>query len=69
MLKSPNISTYFNEIHKFSLFLAGLCHDVDHTGRNNAFESASFSSLSIKYNDESILENHHASTTFKILLH
>jgi hypothetical protein len=45
-----------------------LCHDVDHTGRTNPFEIASSSKLAIRYNDESVLENHHVSTMFKILL-
>eukprot|EP01017_Pseudomicrothorax_dubius_P037692 TRINITY_DN5559_c0_g1_i1.p1 TRINITY_DN5559_c0_g1~~TRINITY_DN5559_c0_g1_i1.p1 ORF type:complete len:739 (+),score=98.73 TRINITY_DN5559_c0_g1_i1:186-2402(+) len=57
-----------DEITGFSFLLACLCHDVDHTGRTNAFEIASYSSLAIRYNDTSILESHHASTTFKVLL-
>lgn len=52
----------------FALLLAALCHDVDHTGRTNAFEAASYSTLALKYNDDSILENHHSALTFKLLL-
>lgn len=47
--------------------MSGLCHDVDHTGRNNNFESLSLSKLAIRHNDESVLENHHCSVMFKIL--
>lgn len=45
-----------------------LGHDLQHTGKNNAFECASMSELAIKYNDESPLENHHVSMLFKIIL-
>ena len=55
------------DVELFSLLLSALCHDVDHTGRTNAFESASYSQLALKYNDESILENHHSALTFKLL--
>ena len=47
--------------------VSALCHDVDHSGRNNHFEVSSYSKLALRYNDESVLENHHAATTFKIL--
>lgn len=49
------------------LFVAAIGHDVDHTGYSNAHEIARQSKLAIRYNDESVLENHHASTTFEIL--
>jgi hypothetical protein len=41
---------------------------LDHTGRTNPYEIASSSKLAVRYNDESVLENHHVSTMFKILL-
>lgn len=77
-IKSKCLTEYFDEIDNFSLLFSGLCHDVDHTGRTNGFEVASYSQLAIKHNDESViknfflnffqvLENHHCSTTFKIL--
>ena len=47
--------------------VGALVHDVDHTGYNNDFEKNSLSQLALTYNDRSILENHHAATTFKIL--
>ena len=56
------------QVHEiFALFVAGLCHDVEHTGRTNTFEINKESHLSIIYNDNSVLENHHAAVTFKIL--
>ena len=62
------MNKYLNEIDIFALLLSALCHDVDHTGRTNAFEASSYSNLSVKYNDEAILENHHSATTFKIMV-
>ena len=42
-------------------------HDVDHTGKNNLYEINSASKLAIRYNDNSVLESHHAARAFKIL--
>jgi hypothetical protein len=36
------------------LTFSGLCHDVNHTGRTNAFEIASLSTLAMRYHDESV---------------
>lgn len=55
-------------LYGFALLLSGLCHDVEHPGRTNQFEINSLSSLAIRYNDLSVLENHHIATTFKILM-
>jgi len=40
---------------KYSLVLAALCHDVDHTARTNAFEVLKISKLCLTYNDESVI--------------
>ncbi len=42
-------------------------HDFDHRGFNNAFEVNSKSELAIRYNDASVLENHHVAATFAIM--
>ena len=34
--------------------LSALCHDVGHTGRTNNFEASSYSTLALRYNDESV---------------
>jgi high affinity cGMP-specific 3',5'-cyclic phosphodiesterase 9 len=47
--------------------IAALCHDLDHPGNNNAFEVNASTRLAVKYNDISVLENHHAATTFNLL--
>lgn len=41
-------------IEKIALLFSGLCHDVAHTGRTNAFEINSGSKFAIRYNDKSV---------------
>jgi cAMP-specific phosphodiesterase 4 len=50
-----------------SLTIAAACHDVDHPGLNNLYLVESRHPLSIRYNDASVLENHHVATTFEIM--
>ena len=50
-----------------SLTIAAACHDVDHPGLNNLYLVESRHALSIRYNDLSVLENHHVATTFEIM--
>jgi hypothetical protein len=50
-----------------ALFIAAIGHDVGHPGTNNDFQVHSRSDFAISYNDHSVLENFHASTTFRIL--
>lgn len=48
-------------------YVAALCHDVGHPGFNNAFHVNSESDLAILYNDQSVLENFHIATTYRVL--
>ncbi|CAI5741775.1 unnamed protein product [Hyaloperonospora brassicae] len=48
--------------------VASLGHDVDHPGHTNDFEVKSGSQLAMLYCDESVLEHHHAYTTFRLIL-
>ena len=68
-LKEGNLSLYFDSLSVAALMFASLMHDIGHTGHSNRFEDNSRSQLAIVYNDTSILEMHHASLAFKILLH
>jgi hypothetical protein len=51
------------EVDVLALMLAAVGHDAGHRGYNNAFEVASGTELALRYNDISVLENHHASLT------
>lgn len=52
---------------KYALLLAALCHDLDHPGLSNGFQINSKSPLASKYNNVSVLENHHFAVTMNIL--
>jgi len=53
---------------RFALVVGALCHDVGHQGRNSAFEIITLSSMAIRYNDRSPLENHHCAIAFEVAL-
>ena len=51
----------------FSFIIAGAAHDVEHPGFNNLFLIESKDQIALTYNDQAVLENHHAATLFSIL--
>eukprot|EP00300_Choanocystis_sp_HF-7_P000630 c10526_g1_i2.p1 GENE.c10526_g1_i2~~c10526_g1_i2.p1 ORF type:complete len:377 (-),score=80.82 c10526_g1_i2:99-1190(-) len=58
---------YLNSFEKFAVLIAAVIHDLDHRGLTNAYHINSRSDLAINYNDQSVLENHHCATGFRIL--
>ncbi|CAD8201785.1 unnamed protein product [Paramecium pentaurelia] len=66
-LHQTNNSSILSLFNQFALLLSGLCHDVSHTGRTNTFEINSLSNLAIRYHDRSVLEQHHAAKSLKLL--
>lgn len=58
----------FNYLQIVALILAAAAHDVDHDGFNNNFHINSGSKLALKYNDRSVLENHHCSVGWKLAM-
>jgi len=42
-----------------ALLISAICHDFEHPGLNNTFLANTSDSLALRYNDKSILENHH----------
>lgn len=61
------LQTYLDELSTAAFLFSALMHDIDHTSRNNLFEINTRSKLAIRYNDYSVLENHHCASAFKIL--
>eukprot|EP00440_Ansanella_granifera_P050728 gb/GFBE01054979.1/.p1 GENE.gb/GFBE01054979.1/~~gb/GFBE01054979.1/.p1 ORF type:complete len:653 (+),score=98.07 gb/GFBE01054979.1/:1-1959(+) len=51
----------------FGLLIAALCHDLGHPGVTNSFLIRTSGELALRYNDVSVLENHHASLTCQLL--
>jgi len=57
---------HFSPLEKFSIYVAGLCHDLDHRGTNNQFLINSSAPLAAIYST-SPLEHHHFKQTVSIL--
>jgi hypothetical protein len=56
-------------IDLMGFFVAAIIHDYKHPGLNNTYHINKKSSIAIKYNDISVLENYHVSAAFKVMLH
>jgi uncharacterized protein (DUF2267 family) len=68
LISTGQFDQVLDSLDVLSLLLATICHDMGHTGTNNAFHVKTKSPLAIMYNDRSVLENHHAARTFQILM-
>eukprot|EP00941_MAST-03F_sp_MAST-3F-sp1_P006160 g6160.t1 len=60
-------SIYFTHLEIFAFLFAALCHDLAHPGLNQEWHVNMSTDLALKYNDNSVLENMHASRTFEIM--
>jgi len=60
-------SDYLTGLEVFTLLVAGLCHDLEHPGTNNAYQINAMTDLALRYNDQSPLENHHCAVAWEIL--
>jgi hypothetical protein len=49
------------------MIIGGACHDHEHPGVNNVYIMETKDDIAIRYNDVSVLENHHVASTFAIL--
>jgi hypothetical protein len=50
-----------------AMIVGGACHDHEHPGFNNVYMVETRDELAIRYNDVSVLENHHVASTFNII--
>lgn len=57
-----------NDLDFMSLIVAGACHDHEHPGVNNIYLMETRDPLAIRYNDVSVLENHHVASSFATML-
>jgi hypothetical protein len=60
--------TKLDDLDFFTLITAGACHDHEHPGFNNVFLVESKDPIAIRYNDVSVLENHHVASSFQLML-
>ncbi|CAL4063774.1 unnamed protein product [Meganyctiphanes norvegica] len=57
-----------DDLEAFALFVASMCHDLDHRGTTNSFQVASNSVLASLYSSEgSVMERHHLAQAMCIL--
>jgi hypothetical protein len=67
LLHSASMHEFIDKMDVLALLIGSLCHDVDHPGNNNMYEIHAHTELAQRYNDISVLENHHIGTTFQLL--
>ncbi|DBA01583.1 TPA: hypothetical protein N0F65_011339 [Lagenidium giganteum] len=67
LLSTTDASQMLMPLDIAGCLIASLCHDLDHPGHTNAFEVMTGSQLALLYADESVLERHHAYTTFRVM--
>ena len=58
----------FSDLETLSIYIAASIHDFDHPGVNNNFLIATKDKMALLYNDKSVLENHHCSAAFNLLI-
>lgn len=59
LLLATHLAKRLQPIELAAAFIAAVCHDLDHPGLSNAYQNKAHTDLSIKFNQESPLENHH----------
>ncbi|KHN78341.1 Flotillin-2 [Toxocara canis] len=68
LVRTAAVRSALTELERLSLFVACLCHDIDHRGTTNAFQLQSKTPLAQLYSSEgSVLERHHFAQTVSIL--
>jgi len=65
-LHSTNLTQKLTRTDLAAVYLAAVCHDLDHPGLSNNYLNNSKHDLSLRYNGESPLENHHVASFQKI---
>ncbi|XP_019644258.1 PREDICTED: cGMP-specific 3',5'-cyclic phosphodiesterase-like isoform X2 [Branchiostoma belcheri] len=66
ILKTAPFSSMFSDVETFAMMTASLCHDLDHRGTNNAFQSKIESPLARLYST-STMEHHHFDHSIMIM--
>ncbi|XP_024916912.1 cone cGMP-specific 3',5'-cyclic phosphodiesterase subunit alpha'-like isoform X2 [Cynoglossus semilaevis] len=58
LLLTGKIKKYYSDLEAFAMVAAGFCHDIDHRGTNNLYQTKSASPLA-KLHSSSVMERHH----------
>ncbi|KAL0279576.1 UNVERIFIED_CONTAM: hypothetical protein PYX00_001103 [Menopon gallinae] len=65
-MKRERLESLLDPLDVACTLIAACCHDIDHPGKSSIFLCNSDHDLAILYNDQSVLESHHAAMTFKL---
>ena len=63
----PPIQRHLTDVDLLSIYVAAAVHDYDHPGVTNKYLSSINHPLAIRYNNQSILESHHAASGMEVL--
>jgi len=55
------------QVEKLSMIIGAACHDFGHDGFTNEYHKKVASERAIRFNDQSVQENYHASETFALI--
>eukprot|EP01091_Cochliopodium_minus_P009194 TRINITY_DN2203_c0_g1_i1.p1 TRINITY_DN2203_c0_g1~~TRINITY_DN2203_c0_g1_i1.p1 ORF type:complete len:1414 (-),score=441.97 TRINITY_DN2203_c0_g1_i1:3-4244(-) len=66
-LTRGGLSGFVTDVDIFAGLVAAIIHDYEHPGVNNAFIINSHDDIAIRYNDMSVLENHHVASAYFLL--
>eukprot|EP01138_Halocafeteria_seosinensis_P013208 gb/GECG01013490.1/.p1 GENE.gb/GECG01013490.1/~~gb/GECG01013490.1/.p1 ORF type:complete len:1331 (+),score=166.12 gb/GECG01013490.1/:1-3993(+) len=64
---NSQIFKFMRPLDQLALVTAAAVHDLDHPGYTNTFLINVQDPIAIRYNDKSVLENHHAASAFALL--
>eukprot|EP01059_Diplonema_ambulator_P036662 TRINITY_DN9236_c0_g1_i1.p1 TRINITY_DN9236_c0_g1~~TRINITY_DN9236_c0_g1_i1.p1 ORF type:complete len:365 (+),score=92.34 TRINITY_DN9236_c0_g1_i1:326-1420(+) len=67
LLHLTNVASKLNALERLALYVSCFCHDVGHLGLSNSYLVNSGHPLAVRYNDKSVMENHHCCCTFDAL--
>eukprot|EP01096_Ripella_sp_DP13-Kostka_P009398 TRINITY_DN3615_c1_g1_i1.p1 TRINITY_DN3615_c1_g1~~TRINITY_DN3615_c1_g1_i1.p1 ORF type:complete len:343 (-),score=141.59 TRINITY_DN3615_c1_g1_i1:145-1173(-) len=68
LLVQSDIISHLTEFETLAVLLSAIVHDVHHPGLTNLFLVQTYHPYAVLYNDQSVLENHHCSEAFRMLL-
>ncbi|KAL2083567.1 hypothetical protein ACEWY4_021340 [Coilia grayii] len=58
LLMTGKLKKYYTDLEAFAMVAAGFCHDIDHRGTNNLYQTKSASPLA-RLHTSSVMERHH----------
>ncbi|XP_075213731.1 dual specificity calcium/calmodulin-dependent 3',5'-cyclic nucleotide phosphodiesterase 1-like [Lycorma delicatula] len=67
MLCQTGLMNWMTDLEIYATLVAAIIHDYEHTGTTNNFHVMSGTETALIYNDRAVLENHHISSSFRVL--